>query len=118
MFIQITKPQLRTLLKSNKMIKLLGALDRKRFEQGHIPGSIFIPEHELENTVSSYISREDLVVVYGQNIASNDGEHASSKLASLGYKHIIYFPGGLDAYMSMHLPLEGKKHEMKQVAYR
>lgn len=118
MFLQLTTPQFITLLTSSKHFHLVGVMDGDRFEKERIPGSVVISENEIEERAYSLFSKEELVVVYCESMESRAGERAACKLASLGYKHIIHFPGGLEDYKSTYLPIAGhvKKHVLETKA--
>ncbi len=110
MVLKLTKSQFKTLLQSNKQFVLVDALSRERFAREHIPGSYSLPLNEIERTAADLLSKDDLIVVYDDGISSNVSELAAQKLNLLGFMHVISFPGGLEDYKDIHLPLEGVLH--------
>ncbi len=106
MIINITLAQLVSLLKSDMQFKLIDVTPIHHFRDGHIPGAVSIPTPAIEILAPALLSKEELLIVYGENMFSNTAELAVEKLELLGFRRIIHFPGGLEDYCKYTLPLE------------
>ena len=118
MILKLTKSQLKTLLRSSKHFILVDTTPSERFTREHIPGAFSLPLNEIDNQAEKLLSQEDLIIVYDENIRSNISERAAHKLTSLGFKHVLEFPGGMEDYKDTHLPLAGELHASFSAAAR
>jgi rhodanese-related sulfurtransferase len=110
MILQINVSQFKALLRSKKRFALVDTLPETQYAREHIPGAVSIPKDAIEKKAPRMLGKDDLIVVYGKNMKSDSSERAAVKLADLGYKHVVNFPGGLDDYRQTRLPLEGRLH--------
>jgi rhodanese-related sulfurtransferase len=109
MIINITLAQLVSLLKSDMQFKLIDVTPIYHFREGHIPGAVSIPKPDIETLAPALLSKEEMLIVYGEDIFSNTAEMAAEKLELLGFRRIIHFPGGLEDYCKHMLPLESMR---------
>ena len=67
----------------------------QEYNEGHIGGSILIPEYEINKTAKKIIDDEDMtIVVYCSSGARS--KKAQKKLKSMGYQNVYNLYDGLD----------------------
>lgn len=89
----ITMEQLKRKVKEGAV--LLDIRSPQEYKEGHLEGSILIPEYELKAKVSDILSnKEQIMVVYcSSGIRS---KKAQKRLEKMGYINVYNLYGGLD----------------------
>ena len=68
---------------------------KEEYKTGHVPGSILIPDYEIDK-ISSYVKDKNIIIfVYCRS--GNRSKIASEKLIGMGYKN-VYDVGGIIDY--------------------
>ena len=81
------------MLKEDPDIILIDVRTKQEFDEGHIDGSINIPDFELVSRIGEIVKdKNDTVILYCRS--GNRSKQASLKLIEMGYKK-IYDMGGL-----------------------
>ena len=76
------------------------------FANGHIPGAVNIPPHDVTRLAAQRIGgRRTTVVVYGARKSSNAGIVAEQLLA-LGFTDVCLYEDGLDGWIAAGLPVD------------
>lgn len=89
----ITMEQLKTKVKDGAI--LIDIRSPQEHKEGHLEGSILIPEYELKNKVHKIVqNKEQIIIVYcSSGIRS---KKAQRKLQKMGYINVYNLYGGLD----------------------
>ena len=90
-------------------VTLLDVREADEFEQGAVPGSVFIPRGHLESQVESRITDKDapLIVMCAGGVRS---AFAAKTLAELGYTGVVSMAGGFNRWKD-----EGRDWKRPQV---
>jgi len=77
----------------------------KMFLRETIPGSISIPDTELEKLIGRFpASKAEKIIVYCGGYKCGKSHKVARKLISMGYKNVSVFAGGLPEWKSASLP--------------
>jgi len=79
-----------------KGIRLLDTRMRADYEQGHIPGSLHCPVHELSRREKELPPRSETMVVVGD--AGSRGRAGGVFLLMAGYGNVLLLEGGFPAW--------------------
>jgi rhodanese-related sulfurtransferase len=100
----MNREELKVKLDRGDDVKLIMALDRRAYENMHIPGSLnFTSMLEAVNSLHP----DDEVVVYCSNPACPASINAYRILVSYGFSRIYRYAGGLAEWQEAGYPLEG-----------
>ena len=84
--------QLKTKVKDGAI--LIDVRSPQEYKEGHIEGSVLIPEYELKTKVEELPNKEDTIIIYcSSGIRS---KKAQRKLQKMGYINVYNLYGGLD----------------------
>src|SRR3989344_3582735 len=93
-------------MKANKEnFKLIEVLKEDNYKKGHIPGAINIPLDKLEQE-SSRLKKEDTTIVYCSGYSCTASTKAAELLMKMGFKNVLDFKGGKDAWKNAGLEME------------
>jgi polyisoprenoid-binding protein YceI len=109
----MTVIELQTRLQSSRPPALLHILPEEIFTAARIPGSMNACVYEtafLEKVRALGLKPSAPLVVYGAGEGSLDATVAAEKLRAAGFTEVETFPGGLEAWGTASLPLEGTGH--------
>jgi rhodanese-related sulfurtransferase len=101
----VTLSQFVTLLRSEMQFKLIDVTSEDHYQEHHIPGAVSMPSAYIERLAPVCLEKNELLVVYGEDIYDETAQSAAERLQSLGFTQIILFPGGLEDYRRGMLPL-------------
>ena len=94
-FLQITMDDAVMLMENEVNYIILDVRTQEEYDEGHIPGSICIPNETIENEPPAQLpDKNQLILVYCRS--GNRSKQASSKLAAMGYTNIREFGGIID----------------------
>ena len=110
-FNQIPPEELNFWMKEKRDFLLIHILTNDHFEKVHIPGAKNACVFEVTfldqmRDICSETSAE--IVLCGSSVRSMDALMAAEKLSRAGYQNIHVLKGGIDAWRSDNLPLEGE----------
>jgi len=75
---------------------IVDARPYKKFMQETIPGSIAIPDTELDKLVGRFpANKDEKIIVYCGGYVCGKSHKVANKLVSLGYKNVAVYAGGL-----------------------
>ena len=97
---------------------LIHVLSDEAFAEKRIPGSKHACVYEiafLDGVAELGVSKEEAIVVYGQNDSFGGSKLAAERLEGAGYSSVSALEGGLDAWSSAGLPVEGDGEEASRV---
>ncbi len=109
---------LKSLLDGADQPALIHVLSNEAFAEKRIPGSKHACVYEvafLERVEKLGVNKDDLIVVYGKNDDFGAAGLAVERLQSAGYSKVSSIEGGLDAWTSAGLPVEGEGDGASQV---
>lgn len=110
MITKISTKDLKEMMDSGKKFKLVDVLSGEHYEKEHIKGAISIPLDEIEKKAEKLLEKNELIVTYCAGFKCLASTGAAEKLASMGYKNVSDYKGGLQDYKANNLPVEGFVH--------
>jgi rhodanese-related sulfurtransferase len=109
-FKQLAPKDLHHWMEENKHFFLIDTLPGDHFRKVHLPNSTNVCVFEvtfIEQAKAIIENKETDIVIYGSSNRSHDAIMAAGKLEQEGYKYIHVLKGGIEAWRSAGLPLEG-----------
>jgi rhodanese-related sulfurtransferase len=100
----ITAPEVKEKLEMNNVL-LIHALTSIEYDIQHIPGSINIPLHEMENTKKLPQNKDTTLIFYCMGGLCLYSKKASLKALELGYKDVYWFEGGIPEWYRFKYPM-------------
>ena len=92
---QITPQKAKTIMDTESDYIIIDARTTEEFEEGHIEGSILIPEYEISKRAEKELpDKEQLILVYCRS--GRRSKIASEELVKLGYTNVKEFGGIID----------------------
>ena len=95
---QVTKDEVRLLIRARTQLKIVDVLSREHYEKGHLPGAISLPFKEIDESAKDMLDHNDLIIVYCANYECTASTRAAEKLVRMGYKHVLDYKGGFEDY--------------------
>ena len=93
---------------SGEAFVLVDALPAIAYAGAHLPGAVNIPPTRVDELAERRIPDQDAeVVVYCANPGCESSVEVAQRLLELGYRNVLHFPGGKQAWREAGLPLEG-----------
>lgn len=83
-------------LKNIKNALIIDVRNKREFEEGHIRGSINIPEYEINENICKKINKEKTIIIYCSS--GHRSLDAYKKLKQYGYKNVYNLYKGLENY--------------------
>src|SRR5690242_4118373 len=94
---EVTAQEAAELLSGANPPALIDVRERDEYEQGFIPGAVFIPRGNLESRIEAAIPDHDqAVVIYCA--AGNRSAYAAKTLGEMGYTHAASMSGGFSGW--------------------
>ena len=94
---EVTVAETAELLSGANPPALIDVRERDEYEQGFIPGSLFIPRGNLESRIEVAVPNHDQqVVIYCAS--GNRSAYAAKTLGELGYSHVSSMSGGFSGW--------------------
>ena len=92
---QISGTEAKALIDSESGYVIIDARTQEEYDQGHIPGAILIPEHEIADRAEKELPDKDqLIFVYCRS--GRRSKIAAEELVKLGYTNVKEFGGIID----------------------
>ena len=92
---QISGAEAKALMDSESGYIIIDARTQEEYDQGHIPGAIMIPEHEIADRAEKELPDKDrLILVYCRS--GRRSKIAAEELVKLGYTNVKEFGGIID----------------------
>jgi len=108
MYPLVTARELKILLERGERFFLIDVLDGASFENERVSGSINIPVDSIERDAPKTIGKDEIVIVYSNGPMCGANAVGADKLATIGYKSVMRFKGGLKEWKEAGYPVEGK----------
>lgn len=90
---------------SNETIQLIDVREACEWEQGHLPGALWLSKGVIERDIEKHCDVEDVIVLYcGGGFRSVLAAHA---LGCMGYQSVISMKGGYRSWLDHAYSLEG-----------
>lgn len=105
-FTDLAPPQLKSRMDSDKSLLVINPLSDLEFNEGHIPGSINIPFHELATSDRLPADKDVPMVTYCLGPKCVFYKKAAKLLADMGYTNVSTFKAGIPGWVKAGLPLE------------
>lgn len=100
----ISKEELYEKIQRGDDFRLIMALDRRAYEQMHIPGSLHF---ETVDEAAEAIDPEEEVIVYCSNPMCPVSIQTYRALEQRGFTNLYRFAGGVTEWMEAGYPMEG-----------
>ena len=92
---QISGSEAKALMDSESGYIIIDARTQEKYDQGHIPGAILIPEYEIaDRAEKELLNKDQLILVYCRS--GRRSKIAAEELVKLGYTNIKEFGGIID----------------------
>lgn len=112
----ITTRELKKMMDTDERFVLVNVLDYGAYEQEHICGSINVPLADIEKNAREILDKDEQVVVYGSEPGCVETTQAAEKLASLGFRDVVRYEGGMLEWTVSGLCTEGAVIERQKRA--
>ena len=83
-------------LKKIRNALIIDVRNKREFEEGHIRGSINIPEYEINKNIEKLINKDTIIILYCSS--GYRSLEAYRKLKEYGYKNVYNLYKGLENY--------------------
>ena len=94
-FVNITAEKAKQLMDTEENYIILDVRTQEEYDQGHIPGAIFIPDNRIDADAEKVLTdKNQLILVYCRS--GRRSKLAAERLVQLGYTNIKEFGGILD----------------------
>jgi len=94
-YTNISAEEAKKIMDSRNDYVILDVRSQEEYDQGHIPGAILIPDHEITSKAEDLLpDKNQLILVYC--CSGRRSKLASEALIKLGYTNILEFGGILD----------------------
>lgn len=88
---------------------LIDVLDPEQYEKEHIPRAVNMPLEDLQDQAKKELSKNQRIVVYGQNHDDTSSNDAAELLEELGFRKVSDFDGGMTAWKKAGFLTEGSE---------
>jgi rhodanese-related sulfurtransferase len=103
---EITRPALSEALLSKAPPVVFEALDKKYYDNGHIPTARMLPPAEIDRVPASLADKDQAIVVYCASASCQNSHQAAAELAKRGYRNVAVYAGGKEDWVGAGLRLE------------
>jgi len=105
-----------------KGLVVINVLDKKLYDDCHIPGSICVPFKDVKKYAPRNIDKDAEIVLYCSNYLCSSSGVNRKQLVDLGYKNVWVYKGGTAEWYQRGYPVDGPctasylKKELKKPA--
>lgn len=92
---EIDSFELNSYLKKGEKIMVIDVRPKEYYEKEHIPGSVNLPQSEIDEKSTEDFSSEFLYVTYCDGVGCNASARGAVKLARFGFK-VVELVGGIE----------------------
>ena len=85
---------------------VLEALDRKYYDDGHIPTARLLPLTEIDRAPAIVADKDQAIVLYCASANCRNSHQAAAHLERQGYRNVAVYPGGKADWVGAGLRLE------------
>jgi rhodanese-related sulfurtransferase len=103
---EISRPALSEALLSRSPPIVFEALDRKYYDDGHIPTARMLPPAEIDRVPSIVADKEQAIVLYCASATCQNSHQAAARLQKQGYRNVAVYAGGKADWIEAGLRLE------------
>jgi rhodanese-related sulfurtransferase len=103
---EISRPTLSEALLSKSPPMVFEALDKKYYDNGHIPTARMLPPTEIDRVSSIVADKDQAIVLYCASATCQNSHQAAAHLEKQGYRNIAVYPGGKADWVEGGLRLE------------
>ena len=97
-------------IKEESGLKVINVLDKKFYDDAHIPGSIQIPVMEVEARAKNW-PKTTKIVVYCSNYKCSASGMIARKLKKIGFVDVFAYEAGMAGWKQAGLPVDGPAQE-------
>jgi rhodanese-related sulfurtransferase len=112
----ITAPEVKEKL-GKKDVFLVNSLTNIEYDIQHIPGSINIPLHDMDNSNLLPDNKHSTLIFYCMGGRCLYSRKASLKAIKLGYKNVFWFEGGIPDWYRFNYPMS-INHQLKSISVK
>ena len=105
----ITREELREKIERGDDFVLVDALSPAHYASSHLPGAVNLPYEFVDEAEKVLPDKNAEIVVYCMNEKCASSSEESRELEEMGYKRVLHFSAGKQAWMEAGLPTEGKR---------
>lgn len=108
----MSSTELKERIDGDEEFVLVDVSDPEDFAKEHIPEAINIPLAELAERVKEELSKNQRIVVYGEDHDDESSNRAADVLEGTGYRKVADFDGGIFAWKRAGFLTEGTEAEV------
>lgn len=103
---EISRATLSEALLSKRPPVVLEALDRKYYDDGHIPTARLLPLAEIDRVPAIVADKDQAIVLYCASATCRNSHQAATHLERQGYRNVAVYSGGKADWIGAGLRLE------------
>jgi rhodanese-related sulfurtransferase len=103
---EISRATLSEALLSKRPPVVLEALDRKYYDDGHIPTARLLPLAEIDRAPAIVADKDQAIVLYCASATCRNSHQAAAHLERQGYRNVAVYSGGKADWVGAGLRLE------------
>jgi rhodanese-related sulfurtransferase len=103
---EISRPTLSEALLSRSPPIVFEALDKKYYDDGHIPMARMLPLAKIDRVPSIVADKDQAIVVYCASATCQNSHQAAIHLKKQGYRNVAVYSGGKADWIEAGLRLE------------
>jgi rhodanese-related sulfurtransferase len=103
---EISRATLSEALLSKHPPVVLEALDRKYYDDGHIPTARLLPPAEIDRAPAIVADKDQAIVLYCASATCRNSHQAAAHLERQGYRNVAVYSGGKADWVGAGLRLE------------
>ena len=103
---EISRATLSEALLSKNPPVVLEALDRKYYDDGHIPTARLLPPAEIDRASAIVADKDQAIVLYCASATCRNSHQAAARLERQGYRNVAVYSGGKVDWVGAGLRLE------------
>lgn len=105
---KIDAQKLQDKLAEGDPLALVEVLPPEAYERGHLPGAMNLPlDEQFENKAQHALpDKNQTIIVYCSDRSCDTSTEAARRLEALGYRHVVEFSDGKEAWKQRGLSLE------------
>lgn len=106
---KISYDEFKQIMEEEPAIKIFDVRSKSAYDQGHIPGTLFLAFEDIKaDKLSQLIDHEETVIVYCSSASCHMSQNAARKMIGLGYQ-VIDYNGGVAEWVAKGGSLEKSK---------
>lgn len=107
---KIDTQELKRMMDEGEDFALIDARSHDAFDRGHLPGAVSIPSDHIGEHVLKEFDSDRKMVTYCTDLECTASTVAAKKLERFGFKKVLEYKEGLEAWKRAGFPVVTKGH--------